>query len=147
MVLSVCVKLNDIFEQGKGYRWIKPDRCPRCGSVRLWGHGFVGALFDGFNQALLLRRYRCPDCRCIVRMKPAGYFARFQASAAAIRNCLTCRLCQGKWPGSLLSTSRQRHWLSALKRKVAAVLGCGVDLLAGFDRLVKKRIIPVSRAI
>ena len=41
MVLSVCVKLNDIFEQGKGYRWIKrigardAARCG-CGAMDLW---------------------------------------------------------------------------------------------------------------
>ena len=65
MILSVCAKLNEIHEQGCKFNWTKPDRCPRCNSARLWGHGYVPAYFDGFAEGLLLRRFRCPDCGCI----------------------------------------------------------------------------------
>ena len=52
MILTVCVKLKDIFEQGRNFNWIKPKRCPRCRSVRIWGHGFVTAYF-GLGADLL----------------------------------------------------------------------------------------------
>lgn len=146
MILSVRAKLNEISNLGRKFNWEKPHRCPRCGSVRLWGHGFVMAYFDGFSNALWLRRFRCPDCRCIVRMKPEGYFRRFQASIGVIRSCLTRRLTTGQWcPGR--STSRQRHWLSALRSNIAAVLGTGADLMTGFNRLILRGIVPVSRGI
>jgi len=146
MILSVCVKLNRIFVQGRNFQWTKPDCCPRCLSQRLWGHGFVAAFFDGFNQALLLRRFRCPDCGCIIRMKPWGYFHRFQAPIATVRSCLQARLSGGKWPKGP-STCRQRHWLSALKRKSLALFGIGMDLMDAFDRLIRTDRIPVSRSI
>jgi hypothetical protein len=104
------------------------------------------AYFDGFSNALWLKRFRCPDCRCIVRMKPKGYFRRFQASIDVIRSSLSKRLTAGKWCTGR-STSRQRHWLSALRSNVAAVLGTGGQLMTGFDRLILMGIVPVSRGI
>lgn len=146
MILSVCAKLNDIYQQGTRYKWIKPSVCPRCGSVKIWGHGFVLAYFDGFLEGLLLRRFRCPDCRCIIRMKPKGYFQRFHAAIHTIHSCLRSRLSGGKWDRTL-SLTRQRHWLCALKRKAAAMLGLYVDLPEAFERLMQQGIVPVSRGI
>ncbi|MGD9212334.1 MAG: hypothetical protein PVI90_16250 [Desulfobacteraceae bacterium] len=146
MIISVRANLNEIFEQGRKFKWGKPCNCPRCGSVRLWGHGFVFAYFDGFSQGLILRRFRCPDCRCLIRMKPKGYFPRFRAGIAKIRTCLSSRLFSGKWLKDL-SGSRQRHWLAALKRKSAAFFSVNEQLMNAFDRLIAMGQIPVSRAI
>ena len=146
MILSVCVKLKDIDEQGRNFKWPKPNDCPRCCSVRIWGHGYVLANFDGFATSLWLRRYRCPDCNCIIRMKPEGYFRRFQAPTDTIFDCLNRRLSGSRWNLNL-STSRQRHWLAGLKRKTVAYLGLGIDWLTAFYRLINMGQIPVSRAI
>jgi len=144
MIIPVSVILNDIFQQGRKFNWKKPAKCPRCHSVRVWGHGFVAAFFDGFGESLWLRRYRCPDCKCILRMKPEGYFRRFRVPIATVRTCLRDRLSNGPWLWSL-SKSRQRHWLSALKRKAAAFFGMGTDLMSAFDKLMRRGQIPVSR--
>ena len=146
MILSVCAKLKDIDEQGRNFKWPKPSDCPRCCSARIWGHGFVLANFDGFPKSLWLRRYRCPDCNCIIRMKPDGYFRRFQTSIHKIFDCLYQRVSGGRWDPKL-SKSRQRHWLAALKRKSMAFLGIGNDWLLSFLRLIDMGRIPVSRAI
>jgi len=146
MIISVCANLNEIFDQGRNFKWIKPCKCPRCGSVRLWGHGFVLAYFDGFSQGLLLRRFRCADCNCIIRMKPGGYFPRFRAGIAKIRTCLCLRLLTGNWCKDL-SRSRQRHWLAALKRRSIAFFSVREQLTDAFDRLMRMNQIPVSRAI
>ena len=114
--------------------------------MRLWGHGFVLAYFDQITDGLYLRRYRCPDCHCIIRMKVKGYFARFHATTRTIRCCLEYRLSNDRWL-TMLSTSRQRHWLAALRRKTRAVFGLRIGLMAAFDRLAAMGIIPVSRAI
>ncbi len=146
MILLVRAKLKDIYTQGRDFHWIKPDQCPRCGSVRVWGHGYVAAYFDDFFESLLLRRFRCPDCACVIRMKPKGYFRRFQASIHAIRCCLSHRVSSGQWNVSV-GKSRRRHWLCALKRNAAAFFGLDHDLLSAFDHLVAMGKIPVSRGI
>jgi hypothetical protein len=146
MILSVCVKLKDIYEQGRNFNWIKPRRCPRCSSYSIWGHGFVEAYFDGFCKCLFLRRFRCPDCACVMRMKPEGYFSRFHAAADIIRNCLYHRLSSGRWH-SFIGKSRQRHWLSSLKKKSLAFFGFGIDFMTAFEQLMELGQIPVSRGI
>lgn len=146
MILSVCVKLKDIDEQGRNFCWPTPRGCPRCGSTRIWGHGFVLAYFDGFAFGVWLRRYRCPDCNCIIKMKPEGYFNRFQVPILTICDCLKQRLSSGRW-NTKLSASRQRHWLAALKRKALACFGIGTDLLAAFSLFMNMGRTPVSRTI
>lgn len=146
MILLVCAKLKDIYTQGRNFNWIKPDKCPRCGSVRVWGHGYVTAYFDDFLECLFLRRFRCPDCACVIRMKPKGYFRRFHASIHTIRSCLSHRLSHGRWPVSI-GKSRYRHWLAALKRNVMAFFGMDHDLLSAFDHLVAMGKAPVSRSV
>ena len=143
MILSVCVKLNEIYSQGREFTWTKPGNCPRCKSVRVWGHGHIMGYFDGFPKGVFLRRFRCPDCGCVIRMKPQGYFLRFQASIHKIRSCIAQRLAS-RWCGDL-SASRQRHWLQALKRNVVAVFGVGFDVMNGFERLIQIGFIPISR--
>jgi hypothetical protein len=144
MILFVCAKLNDIYAQGRDFNWTKPDQCPRCGSMRLWGHGFVPVYFDQVTHVLYLRRYRCPDCNCIIRMKVVGYFTRFHATIQTIRCCLEYRLSCGRWL-SALSKSRQRHWLAALKRKTMAMFGAAQDLMAAFEHLITKGVVMPFR--
>jgi hypothetical protein len=148
MILSLCVSIKEIVEQGRDFPWPRPESCPRCHGVRIWGHGFVGALFDGFVQHVLLRRWRCPECRCVMKARPRGYFDRFQAPVESIRSSIACRLKTGRWPpGS--SRSRQGHWLRSLRRKIQAHLKQRwIDgPVAGFDRLIEDGIIPVGRSI
>ena len=148
MVIFFPVILKQLFHLGRLYPWPKPDHCPRCGSHRLWGHGFVEAFFDGFDQSLLLRRYRCPDCGCVIRLRPQGYFKRFQSSIATIRSSIEQKVKTGRWLTGL-SRTRQRHWFRSLAKKIKAYLTDTWELgvVAGFDDLLMKGQIPVSRAI
>jgi hypothetical protein len=148
MVISVDVSIKEIVLKGRDFPWLRPAVCPRCDGNRVWGHGFVAALFDGFDDEVLLRRYRCPDCHCVLRLRPSGYFKRFQASIDAIRSSIAFRLEKGRWPpGS--SRTRQSHWLRSLYRKTFAYCGQAAmgRLLQRFDFLVWKDEIPVSRRI
>lgn len=146
MILSVLVRLKDIVEQGRDFPWPRPDECPQCHGDRVWGHGFVAAIFDGFSEHVLLRRYRCPDCGCVVRLRPDGYFKRFQASVSTIRSRVAHRLRTGRWPGRM-SRSRQGYWLSNLKRRTTARKGLDWrdGLIEAFDYLVGIGEIPVRR--
>ena len=146
MIIHVYLDLKQIARSASRYPWPRPKRCP-CGSHRLWGHGFVDKLFEGFCTALKMRRYRCPCCGGTIGLRPAGYFPRHQSDQESIRTALAHRIGKGRWPRGCV-TNRARHWLSALRRNVLAVLGVPAlsDLLSGFDQLVKLGRVPVSRA-
>ncbi len=148
MILPVVVVLKEIYEKGRDYLWPRPQTCPRCKAGRPWGHGFVLAYFDGLNAGIFLRRYRCSQCGCVIRLKPQGYFKRFQSSVQTIRAAISNRL---EKHCCLVTISRtlQAHWLKALKRKTRAYLGDRFqhDLLEAFDRLCEMGKIPVSRSI
>lgn len=148
MIVSVIVSIKEIVAKGRDFPWPRPEVCPRCHGHRVWGHGFVAAFFDGFADEALLRRYRCPDCRCVLRLRPSGFFKRFQASIETIRDCIVYRLANSRWPKAI-SHTRQGHWLRSLYRKTLAYFGQGWKdrLLEGFDYLVRMDEIPVSRRI
>ena len=148
MVIFFPVILKQLFHLGRLYPWPKPDHCPRCGSHRLWGHGFVAAYFDGFNQPFSLKRYRCPNCKCVLRLRPSGYFKRFQSSILTIRLSILHKTKAGRWlPG--LSRSRQCHWLRSLCKRIKAYLTdtWNRGAVAAFDYFLIKGQTPVSRAI
>ena len=148
MILSLCVSLKEIVELGRDFPWPRPESCPRCHGIRIWGHGFVGALFDGFTHQVLLRRWRCPECRCVIKVRPDGYFDRFQAPIERVRAGIAFRLLTGRWPPGL-SRSRQGHWLKSLYRNIQAHLKDQwiAGAVTGFDRLMEEGIIPVCRSI
>lgn len=144
MQVDVCVK--EIFEKGKGFVWPRPSCCPRCGG-RIWGHGYAEAFFDGFGKALLLRRYRCPDCKVVLRLRPKAYFPRFQASILAILSGLSHRFQVHRWP-SFLSRQRGGHWLRALLRRARMEWGLGWrgDAWEVFWDFWGRGVVPVSRS-
>jgi len=147
MVIFLAVKLKDLFEKERRYPWQKPTKCPSC-SGRLWGHGFAEAIFDGYERPLLLKLYRCPDCSCVIRIRPKGYFKRFQASIETIRSGITLKSRNNRWlPG--ISRTRQAHWFRALQKRIKAYLTeTWVEgVTAGFDYLLQLGQIPVSRFI
>jgi hypothetical protein len=76
MVIFSAVKLKDLFRKEREYPWQKPESCLCCRSNRLWGHGFAEAIFDGYNKPLLLKLYRCPECGCVIRLRPEGYYKK-----------------------------------------------------------------------
>ena len=148
MVIFFSVILKDLLLQGRDYPWPKPVGCPRCEGFRLWGHGFVLAYFDGYDQPFCLKRYRCPDCRCVVRLRPEGYFKRFQASVEMIRASIADKSAKNRWlPG--ISRSRQCHWFRSLCKRIKAYLTDTwyQGVVCGFDYLLQLSQNPVSRTI
>ena len=148
MIIFVSVNLKQLFTDQQKYPWPRPDSCPQCAMSHVWGHGYVLAYFDDLPDGVYLRRYRCPQCGCVIRLRPKGYFRRFQTAVSTIRESLRQRLSVSCYlPG--LSLSRQRHWLNGLRRNVKAYLGnrWNRHLIAGFDHLVACGHVPVSSAI
>jgi len=141
------VSVKELFKLGRNYPWKRLSGCPRC-QGRIWGHGFVTAWFDGFQDPLWLKRCRCPDCGGVFRLRPRGYFKRFQASMVTIRDCLAYWMETHRWKAGP-SPPRQRHWFKALRKQLLIHWGLNriKDLLNGFDWLWSQGIIPVSRSI
>lgn len=148
MIQFVAVILKEIFDQGHNFPWDRPPKCPKCDSFKVWGHGFVPAYFDHFDTPLLLKRYRCPDCGCVIKMRPASHFSRFQSSRSTIRSVLQHRINHGRWPPNH-SPARMRHWLSNLKRQIRAHLphSWKPGLMISYDHILGMGKIPVSRSI
>jgi ATP-dependent DNA helicase RecG len=66
MIIHVAVILNEIFHLGRNYRGQPPKRCPRCHCFKLWGHGYRDTFFEGYSSPIPLRRWRCPQCGCVI---------------------------------------------------------------------------------
>ncbi len=148
MIQFVAVILKDIFEQERNFLWERPSNCPQCGAYKVWGHGFVRALFEGFAVPLFLKRYRCPDCGCVITMRPESHFTRFQSSRTVIRSALEHRINDKKWPPDLIP-GRMRHWMVNLRRQIKAYLpqNWKASLMESYDHLLNMGKVPVSRTI
>jgi hypothetical protein len=109
----------------------------------------VAAYFDeAGSQSVLLKRYRCPECGVVMRLRPVGYWRRIQATIATVRQCVMERLEKGRWPpGS--NPGRGRHWMRGLRRQVRTKLGMGYAerMAEGFLELVRRGVCAVSRAV
>lgn len=148
MIIYFPVIIKELFNLGRDYPWTRPDSCLRCNGCRLWGHGFVSAYFDGYDQPFSLKRYRCPDCGCVLRLRPEGYFKRFQASVATIRSSVVKKAETGEWITGI-SRTRQCHWFRSLCKRIKAYLTntWRQGIVAAFDYLWQLGQIPVSRSI
>lgn len=109
MVIAVTLRLEDLFREGKNFKWERPCACPKC-EGKLWGHGYTPRFFQGFSASFWLRRFRCIGCKIVITLRPAGFWPRLQSSIEAIYEALHSRLLNYRWP---LGMSRQRggHWL------------------------------------
>jgi len=145
MILFVAIDLKQVRVLGRKFCWSKPQLCPCCRQSHLWGHGFADTYFEGFTDALPMRRFFCPACRCVIKCRPKGYFSRIQTAISTIKSHLAGRIDTGRWPPSCRG-SRGRHWLAALKAKVLVYLGLDwmQRLIQGFDRLCRLGLVPVS---
>lgn len=106
--------MAELLSQGKLFSWPRPAWCPRCGSVRLWGHGFVTRYFDGVDGSLPMKRWRCPDCGAVHTCRPAEFWRRFLASIDTIIESLTAKMAGRCWDKSL-SRQRQQYWLHGFR--------------------------------
>lgn len=116
MILYSKVSVKKIFEEGKGCAWRRPERCPKCGSGRLWGHGYVERYFEGFEEALWMKRWRCRDCGGVHTMRPEGFWRRFRHSVARIVKSLKEKILAGRWLEDL-SRQGQQYWWHGFRKQ------------------------------
>lgn len=148
MIIFVAVNFKKLLKQKRKYRWPRPDHCPCCQARKLWGHGFVLAYFDHLPEGVLIRRYRCAECHCVIRLRPRGYFPRFQASIQTIYKSLSHMVSNAGYLYGICR-NRQRHWYTALVRNTVGYLGSywSGRLMQAFNRLLCMGKVPVSSCI
>jgi len=105
----------------------------------MWGHGFVSRYFAEFWSALLLKRFRCPQCREVVTLRPEGYLPHVRSSVSAIYSTLSTRLKAGSW-GPEISRQRAGHWLRRFVKKVRMDWGDASDLKAVLEFCYQKQL-------
>lgn len=120
MIITMPIDLAQLILLGSSFPWPTLD-CPRCHRPRMWGHGYVGRIFEGVRLTVFVKRYRCPGCGSIVTMRPEGYWPRYQSAISAIYETLLYRVRHFTWPPW---TTRQRagHWLRKLLTKAKSDL-------------------------
>lgn len=116
LLLLYCeVDVKALFDQGKAYVWPRPGICPRCSCVRLWGHGYAERYFEGFDEPLWVKRYRCPDCRAVHTCRPHLFMARQRYSVVAVLMSLLQKILQGRWL-KCISHQAQLWWYRSVQR-------------------------------
>jgi len=147
MIIFVSANLKKILQLKEKFPWSRPKICPNCKSHKVWGHGFLLAYFDESNSGILIRRYRCPDCSTVIRVRPAGYLPRFQASIKTIRSSIASKVIKQRWL-PVLNRTRQQHWFRGLVRRAKAFLGdtWKENMVKAFDHFVLHKINPVTRS-
>lgn len=118
MTINVNVTVEELSVQGKKYKWKRPRQCPLCNHEKVWGHGFVAFYISCLRDAVFLKRFQCQQCRCVVILKPIGFWKKFKTSIQDIFNVLLFKLSNHQWPAGC---PRQRggHWLKRFCDKVA----------------------------
>jgi hypothetical protein len=108
VLIHTDVPLAEVAVQGKNFNWNRPN-CG-CGQEKVWGHGFISRFIEGFPDRIWLKRYRCPRCKSIFTLLPAGVGRRFRTIISDIWVAIETRLVHFFWPNRL---PRQRggHWL------------------------------------
>ena len=149
MIIQQNIQLSELDKLGKEYPFERPKTCPKCGSIKVWGHGYVERYFDGYRDGLYLKRWICADCGCVITISPCGYFSRHHCLTQTIFKCLQYRVKKGNWiRGPDLSRQRQGHWLRAFKKNICLFLGLEwtEKILECFQKLISISQCPILRA-
>ena len=146
VILYFELNVNEIFRQGKNYAWPRPGECPKCGSCRLWGHGYVQRYFEGFECGLWLKRYRCDDCNGVHTIRPKKYWRRFQASIKTIVESLCKKLSENQWQAGS-SRQKQQYWFRGFKKQLLRAEVFWEDRITQLGIFLKEGIVASSHSM
>jgi hypothetical protein len=110
VVIDVTLRLDDLFRQGKNFKWERPTGCPKC-QRKVYGHGFTPRYFQGFSSVFWLRRFRCTGCSSVLVLRPSGFWPRLQSSIEVIFQALQARLGMERRWSEGIPRQRGGHWL------------------------------------
>ena len=134
MVLHFIIDVKVLSEVGKAYSWPRPMRCPECGSVKIWGHGYVGRYFEEVSDLVWVKRYRCDECSAIHTCRPWGYLKGFRYSCRVICLCLQSKIRDNHWLRCVFRQNQQ-YWYRCLRlwgSRIYNVVKPAIETLALF---------------
>jgi hypothetical protein len=115
LILHFAVEVKSLWELGKRYAWPKPKQCPECEGLRLWGHGYAPRYFEGYQELLWVKRYRCADCTAVHTCRPCGYFKRYRYPVVSVLLCLLNKIIHGRWL-RCISRQNQLWWFRVVAK-------------------------------
>jgi hypothetical protein len=142
LILHFTVDVKVLCDMGKKFPWLKPLRCPRCGGVRLWGHGFAPRYLEGFSEFLWMKRFRCPDCFAIHTCRPLGFLRGFRYSAEVIRSSLLKKIMENGWVRGVVRQNQQ-YWYHCLRKWASRLENVKLPSSAHLESFLSARIFPV----
>jgi predicted RNA-binding Zn-ribbon protein involved in translation (DUF1610 family) len=143
LLIFIVINLKKLSVSGKEYFWSKPKSCPKCGSSKIWWHGYTTRYFDGYNTCFWIRRVICPDCGSVHSFRPASHYPRKQASTITILTALIIKIVSGKFSNKEISRQRQQYWYKGFIKKINRFKNCK-DILKALFTLLVNEIDPVS---
>jgi hypothetical protein len=135
MILYTKITLQQLSKEGKNHKW-GTYPCTKC-DRNMWGHGYVARYFTEVSNAVYLKKYRCPNCRVVVIVKPEGFWPHIRSAISTVYKMLRSRISKGTWPAEF---PRQRggHWLKRFA--INAKMSCEINLLTFLDRCFVKEL-------
>lgn len=143
MLLIIEINLEKLSVSGKKYSWNKPLNCLKCGSSRIWWHGYTTRYFDGYNTCFWIRRVICADCGSVHTFRPISHYSRKQASITIILSTLILKIVSGKFSNKEISRQRQEYWYKGFIKKINRFKNCK-DILKALFTLILNGLDPVS---
>ena len=143
LILHFVVDVKVLFERGKKFPWLKLLRCPRCGSARLWGHGFAERYFEGFGKCLWVKRFRCPDCFAVHTCRPLGFLRGFRYSAGVIRSSLLKKITENGWVRGVVRQNQQ-YWYRCLRFRISGRCNVNKPAIDSIALFFSEKIFPVT---
>lgn len=145
LILHFAVDVKGLVEGGKDFYWPRPEKCPRCDGRRLWGHGYVQRYFEGWSEAIWVKRYRCPDCRAVHTLRPERFYQGFYYSIWTIMLSVLNRIIHNRWL-KCLSRQVQQYWLKGLQFQASRHSNRKEPDIEVFRELIHKALIPVTHS-
>jgi hypothetical protein len=69
---------------------------------------------EGFMEALLMKRFRCPDCSAVHTCLPLDFLKGLRFSAEVVSKCLCSKIEENRWLSSVVRQNQQ-YWYRCLR--------------------------------
>jgi hypothetical protein len=96
--------------------------------------------FDGYEEGLWLKRYRCADCTAVHTVRPQSHYRGFWASIASILDSLFEKALHKRWC-SALSRQRQQYWWRGFVKQSSRQYNPQEEFLLLLFKLISQGII------
>jgi hypothetical protein len=145
LILHFDLDVKRLVEEGKNFSWPRPEQCPRCQGLRLWGHGYVQRYFEGLPEAVWIKRYRCPECKAVHTSRPERFYKGFYYSILTILLSILNRIIHSRWL-KCLSRQVQQYWYQGFRFQASRHSNRKDPDIKACRELFNQNLIPVTHS-